>query len=137
DPIAESNEAAEGGSETILVVEDDAVVRGFVISQLRALGYHTIAAQDARAALALVERGEPFDLLFTDVVMPGGMGGRELADAVARLRPGVPVLYTSGYTEDPVLHQARLDESVLLLMKPYRRPQLARMVRQAMNGAAR
>jgi CheY-like chemotaxis protein len=67
--------------------------------------------------------------------MPGGMSGRELADAVARLRPGVRVLYTSGYTEDAVLHQARLDESVLLLMKPYRTPQLARMVRQALNGA--
>ena len=135
DPVAEADEAAEGGSETILVVEDDAVVRGFVIGQLQALGYRTIAAQDARSALALVERGEPFDLLFTDVVMPGGMSGRELADAVARHRPGLRVLYTSGYTEDAVLHQARLDESVLLLMKPYRRPQLAQMVRQALSGA--
>jgi CheY-like chemotaxis protein len=134
DPVAEAGEAAEGGSETILVVEDDAVVRGFVIGQLQALGYRTIAAQDARSALALVERGEPFDLLFTDVVMPGGTSGRELADAVARHRPGLRVLYTSGYTEDAVLHQARLDESVLLLMKPYRRPQLAQMVRQALSG---
>ena len=135
DPVAAAGEAAEGGSETILVVEDDAVVRGFVIGQLQALGYRTIAAQDARSALALVERGEPFDLLFTDVVMPGGMSGRELADAVARHRPGLRVLYASGYTEDAVLHQARLDESVLLLMKPYRRPQLAQMVRQALSGA--
>jgi CheY-like chemotaxis protein len=137
DPVAEGSEAAEGGSETILVVEDDAVVRGFVISQLQALGYRTIEAQDARSALALVERGEPFDLLFTDVVMPGGMNGRELADAVVRLRPSVRLLYSSGYTEDAVLHQARLDENVLLLMKPYRQPQLARMVRQALNGMAR
>jgi CheY-like chemotaxis protein len=137
DPVAEGSEAAEGGSETILVVEDDAVVRGFVMSQLQALGYRTIAAHDARSALALVQRGEPFDLLFTDVVMPGGMSGRELADAVARHRPGIPVLYTSGYTEDAVLHQSRLHESVLLLMKPYRRPQLARMVRQALSGVAR
>jgi CheY-like chemotaxis protein len=127
----------DSGSETILVVEDDAVVRGFVMSQLQALGYRTIAAHDARSALALVQRGEPFDLLFTDVVMPGGMSGRELADAVARHRPGIPVLYTSGYTEDAVLHQSRLHESVLLLMKPYRRPQLARMVRQALSGVAR
>jgi PAS domain S-box-containing protein len=134
DPVAEESEGAEGGSETILVVEDDAVVRGFVISQLHALGYRTIEAQDARAALALVERGEPFDLLFTDVVMPGGMNGRELADALSRLRPGVPVLYTSGHTEDAVLHQARLDQNVLLLMKPYRRTELARMVRQALSG---
>jgi CheY-like chemotaxis protein len=69
--------------------------------------------------------------------MPGGMNGRELANAVSRLRPGVRLLYTSGYTEDAVLHQARLDENVLLLMKPYRRPQLAQMVRQALNGATR
>jgi PAS domain S-box-containing protein len=137
DPVAEASEEAEGGSETILVVEDDAVVRGFVIGQLQALGYRTIEARDARAALTLVERGEPFDLLFTDVVMPGGMNGRELADAVSRIRPGAPALYTSGHTEDAGLHQARLDESVLLLMKPYRKPLLARMVRQALSGGGR
>ena len=74
-PIAE----AAGGSETILVVEDDALVRGFVITQLKKLGYKTISANDARAAWRWSMRGEPFDLLFTDVVMPGGMSGRELA----------------------------------------------------------
>ena len=137
DPIPGDSEGAEGGSETILVVEDDALVRGFVISQLQALGYRTIAAHDARSALAVVERGEPFDLLFTDVIMPGSMSGRELADAVATRRPGMRVLYTSGYTDDAVVHQRRLDEGALLLTKPYRRPQLARMLRQALNGAAR
>jgi len=136
DPIPGDSEGAEGGSETILVVEDDALVRGFVISQLQALGYRTIAAHDARSALAVVERGEPFDLLFTDVIMPGSMSGRELADAVAARRPGIRVLYTSGYTDDAVVHQRRLDEGALLLTKPYRRPQLARMLRQALNGAA-
>jgi CheY-like chemotaxis protein len=75
DAIAENDAEAAGGSETILVVEDDALVRGFVIAQLKNLGYKTISANDARAAMAVVDRGEPFDLLFTDVIMPGGMSG--------------------------------------------------------------
>ncbi len=118
------------------MVEDDALVRDFVIAQLQSLGYRTIAAADGRAALALVERGEPFDLLFTDVIMPGGISGRELAEAVAKRRPGVKVLYTSGYTDNAIVHHGRLDEGVLLLTKPYRKPQLARMVRQALDGGA-
>jgi CheY-like chemotaxis protein len=106
-----------------------------VINQLTGLGYKTIAASDGRAAMAIVERGEPFDLLFTDVVMPGGLSGRNLADAIAKLRPGMKVLYTSGYTDNAVVHHGRLDEGVLLLTKPYRKPQLAKMVRQALGGA--
>jgi nitrogen-specific signal transduction histidine kinase/ActR/RegA family two-component response regulator len=123
-----------GGSETVMVVEDDALVRNFVVAQLQSLGYRTIAAADSREALAQVENGEPFDLLFTDVVMPGGMSGRELADAVAKRRPGTPVLYTSGYTDNAIVHHGRLDAGVLLLTKPYRKPQLAQMVRLALEG---
>jgi CheY-like chemotaxis protein len=123
-----------GGSETIMVVEDDALVRNFAITQLQSLGYKTVAAADSRAAMALVENGQPFDLLFTDVIMPGGMSGRQLADEVAKLRPGIKVLYTSGYTENAIVHHGRLDEGVLLLTKPYRKSQLARMVRQALKG---
>jgi len=136
DTVADASEEAAGGTETILVVEDDALVRGSVIGQLQALGYRTIAAHNARAAIAVVERGEPFDLLFTDVIMAGGMSGAELANVVTRRRPGVKVLYTSGYTDNAVMHHGRLDEGVLLLTKPYRKPQLGRMVRQALNGAA-
>jgi len=136
DAIAENDAEAAGGSETVLVVEDDALVRGFVITQLKNLGYRTISANDGRAAIAVVDRGEPFDLLFTDVIMPGGISGRELAKAVAKRRPGVRVLYTSGYTDNAVVHHGRLDEDVLLLTKPYRKPQLARMVRQALDGGA-
>jgi CheY-like chemotaxis protein len=124
-----------GGAETIFVVEDDAVVRNFVVSQLKSLGYRTIDAADGNAALDIIARGEPFDLLFTDVVMPA-MSGRELADIAARLRPGLKVLYTSGYTENAIVHHGRLDEGVLLLAKPYRRAELARMVRLALEGAA-
>jgi CheY-like chemotaxis protein len=125
-----------GGTETIMVVEDDGLVRNFVISQLHSLGYKTIAAADGRAALAQVDSGEPFDLLFTDVVMPGGMSGRELADAMGKRRPGLRVLYTSGYTDNAIVHHGRLDAGVLLLTKPYRRPQLAQMVRRALKGDA-
>ena len=121
------------GSETILIVEDDALVRNYVTTQLASLGYKTIAAPDSRAALALVDKGETFDLLFTDVIMPGGMNGRQLADEVAKRRPGMKVLYTSGYTENAIVHHGRLDPGVLLLAKPYRKSQLARMIQQALT----
>jgi PAS domain S-box-containing protein len=134
--ISAGSEAVSGGSEVILVVEDDPMVRAFVVNQLAGLGYRTIAASDGRAAMEIVERGDPFDLLFTDVVMPGGLSGRNLADAIARLRPGTKVLYTSGYTDNAVVHHGRLDEGVLLLTKPYRKPQLAKMVRQALGSAS-
>ncbi|MGX7744330.1 ATP-binding protein [Rhodopseudomonas parapalustris] len=124
----------EGGSETILLVEDDELVRNFALAQLRGLGYRTVAAADGASALAEVKRGTPFDLLLTDIIMPGGMNGRELADEVARLRP-VKVLYTSGYTENAIVHHGRLDPGVLLLSKPFRRADLARMVRAALNRA--
>ncbi len=123
------------GNETILVVEDDALVRDFVTAQLHSLGYKTIAAADGREALAHVQSGAAFDLLFTDVIMPGGINGRELADEVAKHRPGTRVLYTSGYTDNAIEHHGRLDEGVLLLSKPYRRSQLAHMVRVAFGDA--
>jgi PAS domain S-box-containing protein len=129
-----AREAAQG-SETILVVEDDNLVRNFVTAQLQSLGYKTIAAPDGRAALALIDAGAQFDLLFTDVVIPGGMSGRELAEVVAKRRPGLKVLFTSGYTDNAIVHHGKLDEGVLLLAKPYRRNQLAEMIRIALNGA--
>jgi PAS domain S-box-containing protein len=123
------------GHETILVVEDDALVRDFVVGQLRSLGYTTLAATDGRQALAHVRNGAAFDLLFTDVIMPGGINGRELADEVAKLRPGTRVLYTSGYTDNAIIHHGRLDQGVLLLSKPYRKSRLANMVRVALGDA--
>jgi PAS domain S-box-containing protein len=123
-----------GGTETILVVEDDPLVRNFVTVQLKSLGYQTVAAADSRAALVLVDKGEPFDLLFTDVIMPGGISGRQLAEEVLKKRPGTRVLYTSGYTDNAIVHHGRLDKGVLLLTKPYRKTQLAIIVRQALAG---
>jgi PAS domain S-box-containing protein len=125
-----------GAGETILVVEDDALVRSFVIAQLHGLGYRTIAVADGRAALALVDSGQTFDLLFTDLIMPGGMTGRQLAEEVTRRRPGTRILYTSGYAESAVVHNGRLRQGVLLLSKPYRKSALASMVRLALGDSA-
>jgi PAS domain S-box-containing protein len=134
---AEAPEAAPApisvGDETILVVEDDELVRRFVIAELQSLGYHTVAACDGREALSHVDSGQAFDLLFTDVVMPGGLNGPQLADEVAKRRPGTRVLYTSAYTDNAIVHHGRLDKGVLLLSKPYRKAQLAQMVRLALG----
>ena len=126
--------AVEGGHETILVVEDDRLVREYVLAQLHSLGYVTLQAANAAEALAIVAAGEPFDLLFTDVIMPGKMNGRQLADEVLKTRPGLRVVYTSGYTENAIIHHGRLDSGVLLLAKPYRKSDLARIIRKALGG---
>ena len=125
----------EGGTETILVVEDDALVRTYVITQLESLGYTTLPAANAAEALAIADGGAAFDLLFTDMIMPGKMNGRQLADEMARRRSPLKVLFTSGYTEDAVIHHGRLDPGVLLLAKPYRKTELARLLRTAIDGA--
>ena len=101
---------------------------------LIALGYSAVSAPDGPTALNRLRNGEYFDLLFTDVVMPGGMNGRQLADEAVKIRPGIKVLYTSGYTDDTIMRQGRLDEGVLLLQKPYRKGQLAEMIRKALGG---
>jgi CheY-like chemotaxis protein len=135
----ESIEAAiaapvRGGTETILVVEDDPLVRNYVIAQLVGLGYRAIAAANAEEALVLIDQGTACDLLFTDVIMSGSKNGRELADAVVQRRPEVKVLYTSGYSQTAIVHNGRLDPGVLLLTKPYRRSDLAQMIRVALDG---
>jgi PAS domain S-box-containing protein len=125
-----------GGEEAVLVVEDDAPVRSYVTALLKSLGYRTLPAVDAVEALAIVDRGERFDLLFTDVILSGPMNGRELADAIAGRRGVIKVLFTSGYSESAIIHHGRLDPGVLLLAKPYRNADLARLVRAALDGAA-
>jgi CheY-like chemotaxis protein len=126
--------AVEGGHETILVVEDDTLVRNYVLTQLHSLGYVTLDAANATEALALARTGHPFDLLFTDVIMPGVMNGRQLVDEARKRRPSLKTLYTSGYTENAIVHHGRLDSGVLLLAKPYRKSELARMLRLALDG---
>ena len=127
---------APGGSETILVVEDDAAVRISVIDLLKGLGYAVLSAYDAESALAMLEGGIKPDLLFTDVVMPGKLRSPELARHARRLVPGIAVLFTSGYTQNAIVHAGRLDEGVELLSKPYRRADLARKVRQMFDARA-
>ncbi|MGY8667221.1 ATP-binding protein [Bradyrhizobium sp. UFLA05-109] len=122
------------GHETILVVEDDPLVQGYVIAQLGSLGYRTLVASDGASALALVGQGIKFDLLFTDIIMPGGMNGRELAEAIRERRPDVRVLYTSGYTDDAIVHEGHLDPGIALLRKPYRKLELSQKIREVLTG---
>jgi len=124
----------EGGDEFILVVEDDALVREYVMTQIGRFGYQTVAASNAAEALAIIDRGERIDLLFTDVMLPGGMNGRQLATEALKRRPALKVLYTSGYTENALVHHGRLDPGVLLLPKPYVSADLARMLRIALSS---
>jgi PAS domain S-box-containing protein len=126
-----------GGHETIVVVEDDALVRSYVAAQLKTLGYNIVAFGTAADALAYVNSGRGFDLLFTDVILAGGLNGRELAERVMEDRPETKVLYTSGYAENAMLHQGRLDPGVHLLPKPYQKADLARAVRAALDGFPR
>ena len=124
-----------GGSETILCVEDDNMVRMHVTGRLESLGYKVITASNAAEALELVNSGTAFDLLFTDIVMPGVMNGRQLAQRVAELRRPLRVLYTSGNTFGAFESSVRPGEGVLLLTKPYRKAELARVVRLALDRA--
>jgi CheY-like chemotaxis protein len=122
----------ERGDESILIVEDDALVREYVVTQIGRLGYDTLAASNGAEALAIINGPERIDLLFTDVIMPGGMNGRQLGIEAQLLRPGLKILYTSGYTENAIVHHGRLDAGVLLLPKPYLGSDLARMIRTAL-----
>lgn len=131
-PRADRN--IRGGSETILVVEDDNLVRQHVVSQLKSLGYRVFEAADGRTALEILHQLADIELLFTDVVMPGGMGGRELSEAARALRPGLKVLFTSGYTENSIVHNGKLDAGIELLSKPYRRDQLASKLRKVLDA---
>ncbi|MBX3507345.1 MAG: PAS domain S-box protein [Parvibaculum sp.] len=131
--IHRADDDVTGGSEHILVVEDDTLVREHLVAQLCDLGYRVTSASSGPEAYELLKRMEDVDLLFTDVVMPGGMNGRQLAEAALRLRPGLRVLYTSGYTENAIIHHGRLDPGVHLLSKPYRRQEMAAKVRKALE----
>jgi PAS domain S-box-containing protein len=122
------------GSETILVVEDEEAVRRLVVRNLRSLGYQVLEAADGARAVGMLRSGEAIDLLFTDVVLPGGMTGRQLADQALVLRPEMRVLFTSGYTQNSIVHQGKLDVGVHLLTKPYRRDDLGRKIREVLDG---
>jgi PAS domain S-box-containing protein len=126
-------DAVTGGSETVLVVEDDLDVQESVAGMLTALGYHVLRANNGEEALRIVENGTAIDLLFTDVVMPGPVSSPELAERVKKILPDVAILFTSGYTRNALTHGGRLQEGVQLLSKPYRQEQLAQKVREVLG----
>ncbi len=109
------------------------MVRRYVVVQLKNLGYDVLEAGDGPDALTLLGRTEKIDLLFTDVILPKGLRGPDLAARVRQLRPSIRVLYTSGYTENAIIHQGRLDPGVHLLTKPFRKGDLARKIRDVLD----
>jgi PAS domain S-box-containing protein len=121
------------GSETVLMVEDEDMVREFVAATLNELGYKVTACASADEALAALDKGLKPDILLTDVVLAGMMNGKQLADAVKQRLASVAVLYMSGYTEDAIVHQGRLDPGVQLISKPFRRQQLAEKLRKVVD----
>jgi len=135
DTEAAASAEIQRGHEVVLIVEDDALVRKYVITQIRSLGYTTLDAANAREALDIIDNNEKIDLLFPDVIMPGPMNGRHLVDEALKRRPRLKTLFTSGYTENAIVHHGRLDSGVLLLAKPYRKSDLARMIRQALSSS--
>jgi signal transduction histidine kinase/DNA-binding NarL/FixJ family response regulator/CHASE3 domain sensor protein len=127
-------EPAEGGHETVLVVEDDDGVRAAVTDMLNDLGYAVLRAENAEQALELLKEGHHADMLFTDVVIPGPINTREFARLAKEILPSLKVLFTSGYTQNAIVHNGRLDEGVELLSKPYRKDDLARKLRSILDA---
>ena len=125
-----------GGSEMVLVAEDDESVRDTVVAMLNDLGYRVLKAKDAASALTIIESGMHIDLLFTDVVMPGPLRSTELARKARERMPNLAVLFTSGYPEGALAPEGRLASDVELLGKPYSRETLARKVRTVLDRAA-
>ncbi|MBB5712297.1 PAS domain-containing hybrid sensor histidine kinase/response regulator [Sphingomonas xinjiangensis] len=136
-PESETAAAAavtHGGTETILVVEDHDDLRSFSTGILRELGYRVLEAANGRRALEALQAAHDVDLLFTDVVLPEGMDGRRLADEALRRRPGIKVLFTTGYTRNAIVHNGRLDPGVNLIGKPFSFENLAAKVREVLDS---
>jgi CheY-like chemotaxis protein len=121
------------GYERILVVEDDPDVRALPVAILRKQGYQVVEAADGGQAIGHLKAGPPFDLLFTDVVLPGGMNGVEIAKEAKRLQPDIKVIFTTGYAEHALAHNGGLDPGTILVTKPYQRAELLKKVRAALG----
>ena len=122
-----------GRGEIILVVEDAEDLRGVAVAHLQSLGYTVLQAGDGRTALAQLQKRSDIDLLFTDIILPGGMNGSELARLARARYPNLRSLFASGYSRNALAHQGRIEEGVRLIDKPYRRHDLARAVRAALD----
>jgi len=120
----------------ILVVDDNPDVRGVVVKQLSGFGYSVMVSQDGPSALDIIRNDETIDLLFTDIVMPGGMTGIELAREAQKLRPLLKILLTSGFAEATLLTHSQPGETINILSKPYRRQELARKIQEILSGKA-
>jgi PAS domain S-box-containing protein len=131
-----ANVPLEGGSEVVFVVEDDELMRDTAVLLLESLGYSVIVANSGVEALPIIESSQPIDILFTDIVMPGGIDGATLADRARVLRPGLKVVFSSGYTDNAITHQGRLPQGTHLVQKPYRRRELASKIRAVLDEKA-
>lgn len=129
----DAQQVPTGRAERILVVEDDALVRQSLVAQLERLGYTIVAAGSAAEALQIIAKSPPFDLLFTDVIMPGEMNGWTLAEVALEQQPGLKVLLASGYSEDPLMRERRLQNPLSVLTKPFRRTELAETIRNLLD----
>jgi PAS domain S-box-containing protein len=127
-------EPARAG-ETILVVEDEENVRNFSVEVLAEAGYRVLAAENAAGAMEMLAEGDAIDMLFTDVVLTGSINGRALADQIARLRPGIAVLFTTGYTRNAIIHHGRLDDGIDFIGKPFTASALTQTVRTILDRA--
>jgi PAS domain S-box-containing protein len=132
-----ADDAMPSGDETVLVTEDDPFVRSYAVACLERLGYTVVTACDSREAIAKLADGANPDILFTDIVMPGGINGWELAQEARKIRPGLKVLLTSGYALDTLIASGRLSASMPILNKPYRRADLARSLREVLDTPVR
>lgn len=133
EPSRSTSDRQSLGAETILVVEDDEALRVYTVEILRDLGYSVLEAASAAAALEIIERGPDIDLLFSDIVMPGGMNGRQLGDEAMRQKPKLKVLFTTGYTANAIVHHGRLDPDVELISKPFTYETLGRKIRTILD----
>ncbi|HUC73113.1 MAG TPA: ATP-binding protein [Stellaceae bacterium] len=129
-----ARELPRGGAETVLVVEDDADIREYTSEMVRDLGYRVLTAEDGASALRLLDAHREVRLLFTDVGLPGGMNGRQLVEQALRRRPGLKVLYTTGYARNAIVHQGRLDPGVEVVFKPFTYSDLASRIRRVLDA---
>jgi CheY-like chemotaxis protein len=134
--VKSSGDSQSLGAETILVVEDDEALRLYTVEILTDLGYSVLAAANGAAALEIIGRGQDIDLLFTDIVMPGGMNGRQLAEQAIRQMPTLKILFTTGYTANAIVHHGRLDPDVELISKPFTYESLGRKIRKLLDAKA-
>lgn len=132
--IAEESPVPEARGECILVVEDDADVRTLSVALLASLGYQVLEAPDAAVAISVLKRERHIDLLLTDVILPNGVNGDAIARQAPLYHPNIKHMYMSGYTQDALVHQGRLDDGVILLQKPFRKADLAQKLRDAIDG---